>query len=116
MIVEFSHPAFKKDGKEVVFQLEGKYEVCPRCQGTGSHVREDIDDSRLVDSYHEDGDYEALERYFAGSMDVTCTQCKGRNVVAVPVLDEEMQKRIDEYNQWEWEYRRECEAERRMGA
>jgi hypothetical protein len=117
MLINFSHPAFKdENGKEVVFQLEGKMEVCPRCQGTGSHVREDIDDSRLVDMYHEDGDYEALDAYFKGSMDVICTQCNGRNVVPVPVLDEEMQKEIDEWNQAEWEYQREVAAERRMGA
>lgn len=116
--INFSHPAFTdaETGEEIVFQLEGKMEVCSRCQGTGSHVREDIDDSRLVDMYHEDGDMEALERYFAGSMDVTCTVCNGNNVVPVPVLDEEMQKEIDEWHQAEWEYQRECDAERRMGA
>ena len=117
MKINFSHPAFTdENGKEIVFSLDGKMVVCPRCNGTGSLVRDDIDDSRLVDSYHEDGDMEGLERYFAGAFDVTCTQCKGKNVVAEPVLDDEMAKEINDWHQAEYEYQRECDAERRMGA
>jgi hypothetical protein len=117
MKINFSHPAFTdEDGKVIVFRLEGEMAVCPTCNGTGSHVRHDLDDSRMVDSMREDGDDEGLERYFNGAFDEVCTQCNGKNVVAEPVLDDEMAKEIDQWHQAEWEYRRECEAERRMGA
>ena len=116
--INFSHPAFTdaETGKEIVFQLEGKREVCPRCDGSGSHVRDDLDDSRMVDDMREDGDDEGLARYFGGAFDEVCTQCHGENVISVPVLDDEMQKEIDDWHQAEWEYQRECAAERRMGA
>jgi hypothetical protein len=115
--INFSHPAFTdEEGKEIVFQLEGKMVVCPRCDGSGSHVRDDLDDSRMVDDMREDGDDEGLERYFAGAFDEVCTQCHGENVIPSPVLDDEMQKEINEWHQAEWEYQRECDAERRMGA
>ena len=99
--------------------VNGKMIVCPTCQGTGSHVRRDIDDSRLVDMYHEDGDYDGLERYFKGAFDEVCTQCKGKNVVLdanYESVPEWARNAIDDWNQAEWEYQREVAAERRMGA
>ena len=117
----FTHPALTEgeNEEEVVFWLSGKMEVCQECGGTGSHVRRDIDDSAMVDSMREDGDDEGLEAYFGGAYDVRCTRCNGANVVLVPNMDEmdaEFLKRIQEWEQSEYEYQRECAAERRMGA
>jgi hypothetical protein len=118
MKINYTHPAFTDDetGEEKVFQLESKREVCPRCQGIGRHSREDIDDSYLVDIMIADGDEEGLEGYYNGNYDVICTVCNGQNVVDAPVFPEWMQKKLNEWYRWEAEYRRECDAERRMGA
>ena len=117
----FTHPALNdsETDEEQVFWLSGKMEVCPECGGTGSHVRRDIDDSAMVDSMREDGDDEGLEAYFGGAYDVRCTRCNGANVVFAPNMEELGEanlKAISDWHQAEWEYQRECAAERRMGA
>lgn len=57
-----------------------KYEVCDLCSGKGTHVNPSIDAGGF--DPHEDDEYE--ERYFSGSYDVSCSECKGRRVVPVP--------------------------------
>jgi hypothetical protein len=117
--VKFEHPAIKYheiDGNMGFIMVDAKYAVCPRCGGEGHHERDDIDCSRIVDSYHEDGDYEALERYFEGAFDVLCTTCNGMRVVLDPILPEWIVKEIHEYNECMRQTRAEQEAERRMGA
>ena len=118
MKLKFSHPAFTDEdtGEEIVFQLEGKKEVCPRCQGIGRHSREDIDDSYLVDIMIADGDEEGLEGYRNGNYDVICTQCNGNNVVDVPNLTDEMQEKLNDWYQCESESRRIEAQERACGA
>jgi len=85
--LRFEHPALKycdeHDGTDFLM-VDGKMEVCPECQGTGSHVRKDLDDSAMVDSMREDGDDEGLRRYFSGAFDEVCRVCGGDNVVLEP--------------------------------
>jgi DnaJ-class molecular chaperone len=120
--LRLEHPALKyceeHDGSDFIL-VDGKMVVCPTCQGTGSHVRHDLDDSAMVDSMREDCDYEGLEAYFGGAFDERCTHCGGENVILVPDADsvpDWAQKAIES---WE-ESRRMDEAitaaERRMGA
>jgi len=109
--IKFEHPALDKP-----IMVEGKFEVCPRCHGTGGHERDDIDCSALVDSMREDGDEEGLASYFNGGYDVLCTECNGRNVVFAPILPKKIAALIDEWHRCEREYAREVAAERRMGA
>lgn len=109
--IKFEHPALDEP-----IMVAGKYEVCGACGGHGVHDRRDIDTSALVDSMREDGDDEGLEAYFKGAFDTVCETCGGLRVVFQPVLPEWAEKLIDEYNESEAEWRRESEAERRMGA
>jgi RecJ-like exonuclease len=81
---EFSHPSFEyvNEGEEAIkVMVPVKKQVCPMCMGIGTHERQDIDCSKLVDSMVEDGDDEGLQRYYAGSFDVPCTCCNGKNVI-----------------------------------
>jgi hypothetical protein len=105
--------------QEFSIMVPGKMIVCPTCGGTGTHVRQDIDDSAMVDSMYEDGDYEGIEHYFNGGYDVQCTQCKGNNVVFEADWEQLPQWAKDAISYWD-----ECEresaaiqaAERAMGA
>ena len=120
--IKFQHPALEyckeNDFKDFIL-VPGQYEVCPTCQGEGTHVRRDIDDSLLVDSMREDGDDEGIQAYFNGAYDTACTQCGGMRVILQPnegALPDWAQDAI-----WEWgESEREtCEIqrqERAMGA
>lgn len=105
--------------EEDEISLKARYEVCPRCEGRGSHVNPAIDGHGIsAQEFAEDPEFE--EDYFAGVYDVTCYECKGLRVV--PEVDrtpgvnkEEDLKKYDEYLEWEDYYRREREAERRWG-
>lgn len=71
------------DGYE--HDLPTKFEICPTCDGRGTHVNPSIDAQGLTgEDFAEDLDFE--EAYFAGRYDVPCYECEGRNVV--PVVDE----------------------------
>jgi len=99
--------------------VPGHMVVCPACGGTGSHVRRDIDDSRLVDMMQEDGDLEGIEDYFNGAYDVQCQTCHGANVILEPYWDQVpdwAQKCIEDWNRSERESQEEQDAERAMGA
>jgi len=104
------------DGDTIL--VTGRMGVCPMCEGTGYHVRHDLDDSALVDSMREDGDEEGLEAYFNGAYDEVCTECGGKNVVLVPDEDsipEWARKAMKRFNDDRDYDRAVMEAERRMG-
>lgn len=117
--IKFSHPSLEytaeNDGKDYII-VTGKMEVCPTCNGTGSHVRHDLDDSAMVDNMMEDGDHEGIEAYHDGAFDEICTQCGGNNVVAIPELPEWANTAVSEWERDEQESRLEAAAERHMGA
>lgn len=112
MRMKFSHPVL--DGKFIL--VNGHYEVCSTCGGHGKHFRSDLDESRLVESMEEDGDYEGLESYYNGSYDQRCGECKGVRVVIVPELPDWLENEIENYDRCVREIRQMEEAERRMGA
>ncbi len=119
----------EETGKPVVYVVPITREVCPTCDGKGSHVNPSIDASGIGgddefwdDDYSDDYDDEdgnpGGSKYLNGFYDVTCYTCKGKNVV--PTID----RRITEKKALEaWddrcedaaEYDRVCEAERRYG-
>jgi len=73
-----------RDFNEVTVEMPAHFEVCPRCEGTGTHVHEGVDGNGLsAQDFAEDPDFK--EQYFAGVYDVTCTECCGKRVV--PVVD-----------------------------
>ena len=68
------------DGDEI--QLPAKFEVCPHCQGAGTHVNPAIDGNGLTaEDFAEDPDFH--EGYMAGVYDVACERCGGDRVIAV---------------------------------
>jgi hypothetical protein len=54
--------------------------VCPRCRGNGKIVNPNVDGHGITqEEFDEDPDFK--DNYFSGVYDITCPQCKGRNVV-----------------------------------
>jgi hypothetical protein len=106
-----------KDGEEVSYTLPAKFEVCPTCNGRGTHVRPSVDASGFdgwddVDEYGE-------SNYLAGAYNVTCQTCHGRNVV--PSIDRDAADDTtlalwDSEREEEASYERLCRMERMMGA
>jgi hypothetical protein len=69
-------------GHEIALVLPAKFEVCPTCEGKGTHVNPSIDGHGLTaEDFADDPDFE--EAYFRGDYDVQCRRCKGERVVAV---------------------------------
>ncbi len=116
------------DGNSVVFEMDDenyrlpfKYQVCPTCDGKGSHVNPSIDSHGIsADEFYEDPDFG--ESYFRGDYDVTCYECKGDRVVPgfdIEIFSETEKEIYEKYQdliQEDLDYIQECEAERRMGA
>ncbi len=80
----FTHRALVDEFENSIeIQLPTQRIVCPCCNGEGVHFRRDLDETSLVHSMQDDGDYEGLESYYRGAYDVGCTECNGANVVDV---------------------------------
>ena len=107
------------DGVEHEFQLPARNEVCPGCDGSGSHMTPSLRDHAITaEEWDRDWDDESREMYMNGGYDVTCQTCDGRRVV--PVVDEEkcdkdLLQRYRDHLDDEAAYRSMCEAERRFG-
>lgn len=100
-----------------VLEIPCVYEVCPTCNGKGSHVNPSIDCNGLsAEDFAEDPDF--AESYFAGHYDEPCYGCGGNRVVPVPVEDcnSEDLRLLHEMREDEAAFRAEYWAERRMGA
>ena len=112
---------------EVECELPCKNEVCPKCEGHGTHLTPSIGNY----AYSQEEFYEAFpeeedrENYFrrGGIYDVTCERCGGKNVIQVVdesrCTTEEQKEHLKKYKahmKSEREYEAECRAERRMEA
>jgi len=105
------------DGEGLEIELATRFEVCDRCEGSGSHVNPSIDGNGLSrEDFDEDPDFE--EAYFAGRYDVPCYECRGERVITVV---DESRCSAAELELWyahlqsEADYRAEVAMERRMG-
>jgi len=93
------------------------FEVCPICDGKGTHVNPSIDcDGLTREDFEDDPDF--AEEYMAGRYDQQCNGCHGQRVV--PVLNEErvnpeVLALIKQQRKDDAEYRAICRAERAMG-
>lgn len=108
---------FAEDENGEEFTLPSKIEVCGRCGGRGAHDPRGFSGGFSSDDFAEDPDFS--EDYFSGKYDVTCEECRGRNVQLVPDMDrmnEDHKSALMEYYRQESSYRAEQLAERRMGA
>ena len=62
-----------------------RFEVCPTCEGKGSHVNPSIDSHGITgEEWDRDWSYEDRENYMTGFYDVDCYECHGKRVVPVP--------------------------------
>jgi len=69
---------FLDDGSEI--ELPTIWEVCPVCNGKGTHINPAIDcDGLTADDFAEDSDF--LDDYFSGVYDQSCNKCQGRTTV-----------------------------------
>jgi hypothetical protein len=65
------------------YELPSRFELCPRCEGRGTHVNPAVDGNGISpEEFAEDPDF--AESYFSGLYDVPCHTCGGRRVVEVP--------------------------------
>lgn len=100
---------------EKELKLPARLEVCDLCEGSGSVVDPNIDAGGLSrDDFDEDPGFE--EDYHSGRFNITCPQCRGKNVV--PVIDYErlsveQKKEFDEYQDDLEEAARDAEADRK---
>lgn len=107
------------EGDLVELVLPTKFDVCPRCRGTGSHVNPAIDGNGLTAEDFDEAGEDFREDYMAGVYDVACYECQGKRVVAVPDFDRltEAEKILwRKHVQEEADDRAAIEAEIRFGA
>lgn len=109
---------FERHGNKLYYDLDDEhieipshYEVCGRCNGTGTHTNPNIDGNGLTqEDFDQDPDFH--EDYMSGVYDIQCLDCKGERVELVP--NEEQTPEIQEILEREREYRAEEAFERRM--
>lgn len=121
MIVEY----LDSDGDVQEGELPCRMEVCPTCEGHGTHLTPSMrNHAYSAEEFHESFDDEEASEYFrrGGRYDVVCEECHGKNVV--PTIDEEACRSEEDkailagYHKHQkdlWDMRAEEEAERRMG-
>jgi len=106
---------YLEDGDEK--ELPMKFEVCPVCEGKGSHVNPSIDAGGLsAEKFHDDPDF--AEQYWHGTYDQTCNRCEGKRVVPAvdwDALSEDESKAYKKQLRSEWEDEQERLSEIRMG-
>lgn len=89
------------EGYEV--EVPAKYEVCPRCEGKGTHVNPSIDGNGLSsEDFDQDPDFR--EDYMSGVYDVACHECDGKRVILV--ADEQLMTAEQKVQWQQW-----CESE-----
>ena len=101
-------------GDETVKTVPIIFEVCPTCDGKGTHVNPSIDANGLsAEDFADDPDF--AETSQRGLYDVACYGCNGRRVEPT-CMDEQVQQWIAVEAQTTALYNAEVEAERRVGA
>lgn len=77
------------DSAQIDFYLavSCKFEVCPTCEGRGSHVNPSIDDRGITSSEWAEWDEDEHKMYRSGGYDVPCYECGGLRVVETPDLE-----------------------------
>jgi hypothetical protein len=86
MFIKFTYE--NDDGDEIGVEIPAKHEVCDRCEGHGTHLNPSIGEHAYTQEEFDEAfdDDESRENYFkrGGIYDVTCHDCGGKRVVAVP--------------------------------
>jgi hypothetical protein len=112
-----------KDYNDNELSCLGKWEICSRCRGDGTHDHPAFSNGLGYDDFYgPDADPDFREQYMRGHYDVPCEECNGSGKVLVPDLEcggEAAQAVKDELEQqriYAAQAKAEYEAERRMGA
>lgn len=71
---------------ESIVSFPAKFEVCPTCEGKGTHAHPSIDAHGISQDEWASWSDEEQESYRSGGYDVTCFGCAGERVV--PVINE----------------------------
>lgn len=101
-----------EDGEDITHEFPCKNEVCPRCEGYGTHLTPSIGNHAYSqEEFYDSFDDEGREEYFkrGGIYDVQCEECKGNKVIEVvdeSRLSEEQKKLYAEYEEHEEEMAR----------
>jgi hypothetical protein len=104
------------EGNEVVDLLPARWKICDRCHGNGTHDPDAFSNGFTTEELYEDPDF--AEAYFEGRYDVACEEnCNGGKIM---VIDEdncnpELLAAYRRQQEFEYNYKREREHERRMG-
>ena len=112
----------EEEGDEEEVEVPARFEVCPRCEGHGTHLHEAIGSHAYTQEEFDDAfsDEEERAAYFqrGGRYDVCCTECKGLRVVAEADLDRcspELRQQVEAYQARLARAQRERAYERRYG-
>ena len=83
--IKYTHPALNNEDTDEpqYYSVQAKRIICFSCNGYGTHTRRDLDDSAMVDSMQEDGDYDGLKAYYDGAYDEVCDICNGSKVIDI---------------------------------
>lgn len=84
MKAKFCFTMVSDQSDEIHYALAAKMEVCSRCEGVGHHTNPSIDGNGITSSEWAEWDEDDRETYMRGGYDITCTVCRGANVVAAP--------------------------------
>lgn len=107
---------------QLIAEVPIRFEVCPLCDGTGTHVNPSIDAHGITgDEWDRDWSYEDRENYMSGFYDVPCNECGGRRVVPEICSEyannamKKLIKAVEERIRFEAEYARERIRQMEMG-
>ncbi len=87
-------------GEDGTLTLKAKAEVCPRCQGKGTH---DCWEGGMTRDEMDEQGPEFFEDYMSGVYDKVCSVCNGDRVVWVPDRENNPSHLLKAYDQAEQE-------------
>lgn len=99
---------------ELEVEIPAKNELCPRCDGEGSHTNPAIDGNGITASEMDELGDDFREDYMQGVYDVTCERCAGAKVIVVPDLKRcspEQRSQYRAHERAEQQMRREDDSE-----
>ncbi len=102
--------------EETTVEIPAKFEVCHRCDGHGHHDHPAFSNGISQQDFAEDPDFR--EDYLRGRFDVPCSECHGKNVIAIPdyeAMTPELRARVEKHYSDRAAWRAQEAHERRMG-
>jgi hypothetical protein len=107
---------YNDDGEEIEHTFPSCNEVCPECEGYGTHLNPNIrEHAYSMEEFEQEFDEEGREQYFkhGGIYDVRCQVCRGNKVIQVAeesLFNSEQKSLYEEYQK----YQDNCAQERDM--